>query len=132
MDKKTKILLIIFLTLIAAVSISVGYILTNPNKNNTKNTTNLTNQTNNTTIIYNETKKTTVTSKYITPQQAINSVRKYGTSTTTYSAKLITSDGAPYYLVTAYQGNRSDPLYGEPIGGAKVDARTGRFISGMG
>ena len=131
MDKNTKILLIIVLILIAAISISLSYILTRQVQNLNNNSTN-TNKTNKTTIIYNEAKKTTMTRKYITPQQAIDSVRKYGTSNTYYSAELITSDGAPYYLITAYQGNRSSPLYGEPIGGAKVDARSGRFISGMG
>lgn len=138
MDKRAKILLIIFLILIAAVSVSLGYLLTNPNKKIAKNTANLTNQTNNTTKNYstvtNRTKTTkTSNSGFISAQKAINIVKHSIPSVNcSFSAELISSANPPFYLVTAYDNNPKSPYYGESVGGAKVDAKTGKILFAMG
>jgi hypothetical protein len=129
MDNKIKLLIGVIIV-IFAVSVSLSYLLYNPNNvsNNSSNVSIQINNSNNSTI---NTTKTTK-SVYITKQQAINSVKKYGTSTTRYTAKLITNDGDPYYLITAYDNDPDSEYYGWAIGGAKVDAITGRLIYGMG
>lgn len=49
-----------------------------------------------------------------------------------FSAELIQNNGAPYYLVTVYENNKSSQYYGMAIGGAKVDARTGVILDELG
>jgi len=129
MDNKIKLLIGVII-LIFLLSLSLSYFLYKPDNvsNNSSNVSIQFNNSNNGTI--NTTKSTK--SGYITKQQAINSIKKYGTSTTRYTAKLITSNGEPYYLITAYDIDPNSETYGWAIGGAKVDARTGRLIEGMG
>lgn len=129
LEKRIKLFIGVII-IIFVVSVSLSYFLYKPNNvsNNTTNVSIQINNSNNTTINTAKTSK----SGYITKQQAINTVKKYGTSTTRYTAKLITNDGDPYYLITAYDNDPDSEYYGWAIGGAKVDARTGRLIYGMG
>jgi uncharacterized protein YpmB len=137
MNKTTKILLIAFLILITAVSVSLCYLITNSNKNTS---TNVSNHTNNTTtqINYTQTTKTKKTTKssnsgLISARKAISIVKHSAPSVNcTFSAKLITSSNPPYYLVNVYDNNPQHSSYGWAIGGAKVNAKTGKIIFAMG
>jgi uncharacterized membrane protein YkoI len=70
----------------------------------------------------------------ISAQRAIDIVEQSapGSDKCTFSAKLYKNSGAPYYLVTAYDAVPGSSTYGEGIGGAKVDARTGVILDEMG
>lgn len=70
----------------------------------------------------------------ISPEQAIkivkNTVPGYGKLH--YSATLTTCRGKPAYLVTVYDKDPDSETYGQAIGGAYVDATTGKLLYGHG
>lgn len=70
----------------------------------------------------------------ISANEAINIVKQsvpaYGKIR--YKAYLVKNDQNPYYQVDVYQNDPTKPLYGQVIGGAQVDAKTGEFLGGMG
>jgi hypothetical protein len=49
-----------------------------------------------------------------------------------YSANLVKNSNNPYYKITVYDNDPESEFYGEDIGGARVDAKTGEFLGGMG
>lgn len=107
--------------------------LNNASNQSLQNNSNSTNGTGNVT----KTVVKTVKSKtnLISAQRAIDIVEEScpgGPGDTRFGAQLINNNGAPYYLVTAYDDNSSSSTYGEGIGGAKVDARTGVILDEMG
>ena len=81
--------------------------------------------TNNTLNNLNEQPKT----EYISSDKAINVVHKKVPyyEYTSYSTKLVNGKH-PYYLVNAYDLNPNSTNYKNGIGGAKVDAKTGKLL----
>ncbi len=136
MNNTFKILIIIIIILVSGLGLVGGFILQNDLNNGNKNII-VTNQTNSS--VNNVTNQTTLkpassTPALISPQKAINIVKQsvpaYGNLR--YGAKLVQNGQNPYYLVSVYENDRNSTLYGEAIGGAKVDAKTGAFLGGMG
>ena len=131
MDNTTKTLIIVVIILLALFGVVVGICLQNGLSNN-KNTTDMNQSTNIT--INNQTTKTNVQNNLISAQKAISIVKaEAGPSPyVRYSARLIQNGQNPYYLISVYSTDRNSTMYGENIGGAKVDAKTGEFLGGMG
>ena len=84
--------------------------------------------------VTNHINQTKVQDNLIIAQKAISIVKqKAGPSKhVIFSAKLIQNGQNPYYLISVYSTDRNSTLYGENIGGGKVDAKTGEFLGGMG
>ena len=139
MENKNIKIWIISLIIIGAVAGASFYLLSNmeSQKINTNNTNNLSTSANNTTLQNNssQTKKTNATteSSVISAKKAISIVKNSAPSyNCRFSAKLIKSGVTPYYMVTVYDDNSNSSTYGEAIGGAKVNAKTGAIIEAMG
>lgn len=140
-DKTFKTIIVISLIFIVAILGVSAYLFLNMenqklSQNNISNITNQINSTINDTT--NKTNKTTKTenkktSIKITAKQAIkivkNSIPHYNVN---FGAELITSTKTPYYLVTAYDDDPTSESYGEPVGGAKVNAETGKIMYALG
>lgn len=133
MDKTVKILIIVVIILLAGLSVVAGimlqgYIFTN--KNNNSNQTN----TSVNVSVNNQTTQTKVQNNLISAQKAISIVKQNAGPSphVRYSARLVQNGQNPYYLISVYSTDRNSTLYGENIGGAKVDAKTGEFLGGMG
>ena len=139
-DNIFKIIIVICIVAIVGILwVSAYYFVNNNNKavaaNQTiQNTTNAPNSTLNTTNQSKATQKPTTHVNLISAQRAIDIVEQSApwSENCRFSAKLYKNNGAPYYLVTAYDNVQGSPTYGEGIGGAKVDARTGVILDEMG
>lgn len=136
MNNTFKILIIIIIILVSGLGLVGGFILQNDLNSGNKNII-VTNQTNSS--VNNVTNQTTPkpissTPALISPQKAINIVKQtvpaYGNLR--YGAKLVQNGQNPYYLISVYENDHNSTVYGEAIGGAKVDAKTGEFLGGMG
>lgn len=132
-----KILIIIIIILVSILGLVGGFILESHLDSDNKNVivTNHTNSSvNNVTTNSTIPKPTSSPSALISSQKAINIVKQsvpaYGNIR--YGAKLVQNGQNPYYLVSVYENDRNSTVYGEAIGGAKVDAKTGEFLGGMG
>jgi hypothetical protein len=70
----------------------------------------------------------------ISAQKAISIVKQNAgpSKNVRFSAKLIQNGNNPYYQISVYSTNRNSTMYGENIGGARVDARTSEFLGRMG
>ena len=68
--------------------------------------------------------------EYISSDKAINVVHKKVPyyEYTSYSTKLVQNGKHPYYLVNAYDLNPNSTNYNHGIGGAKVDAQSGKLL----
>jgi hypothetical protein len=142
MEKTTKILIIICLVLVVGFSLTLGLLL--GTHLNTPLVVNTTNNTTNTTVNNSTTPQTksnssanqqTSTSGYISADQAISiaksSAAYYPGPDTSFTASFV--DGSrPYWQVTAWENDPNSTVYGEAIGGAEIDAKTGQFLGGMG
>lgn len=136
-DKTFKIIIVISLiSIVAILGVSSYLFLSMENQKLAQtNISNITNQTNSAiNDTGNVTNKTTKTenkgsSVKITAKKAIqivkNSADHYNVS---FGAELVTSTKTPYYLVTAYDDDPTSDSYGEPVGGAKVNAKTGKIM----
>ncbi len=136
MNNTFKFLIIVIIILVSVLAVIGGFILQSHLNNSNKNII-VTNQTNSSVNnITNQTspKSTSSTPSLISPQKAINIVKQsvpaYGNLR--YGAKLVQNGQNPYYLISVYENDRNSTVYGEAIGGAKVDAKTGEFLGGMG
>ncbi|WP_414469159.1 PepSY domain-containing protein [Methanobacterium sp. ACI-7] len=139
-----KIPIILILLLILGIMGISG--CTNQNNNTSMNTNYSANQTTqNSTPVINTTSNQTSTQKsktnddnqnLISASKAISITKvksgAQGDTRLRFTASLVKNGGKPYYLITVYGNDKSSPYYGEAIGGAKVDARTGAFLGGMG
>ena len=132
-DKNIKILVVVVIVLIGVLGVTMGMLLqgylSSSNTNNQNQSANITtvNQTNSTTQTQQEC--------FISASKAISIVKQNeeGTSgNVRYSAALIKSCENPYYKITVYNNDPGSDFYGEAIGGARVDAKTGEFLGGMG
>ena len=133
MDKTVKILIIVVIILLAGLSVVAGimlqsYLFTNKNNNSNQYNTSVNVSVNN------QTSQTNVQDNLISAQKAINIAKQNAgpSKNVRFSAKLIQNGQNPYYLISVYSTDRNSTLYGENIGGAKVDAKTGEFLGGMG
>ncbi|AEG17754.1 PepSY domain-containing protein [Methanobacterium paludis] len=139
MDNKVKILLIIIFVFVAVIGLVGGFILEGYLQDNDKNTSVLDNNssidvTTNISTDNNETQQKSSDSGFISPQEAIKVAKETAgpSSNVRYEAKLIQNGQNPYYLITVYDTKINSTTYGVAIGGAKVDAKTGQFLEGMG
>ncbi|UTB32908.1 MAG: PepSY domain-containing protein [Methanobacterium sp. ERen5] len=106
-----------------------GY-LSNSNTTNQNQSANITtvNQTNSTTQGKSQ-------DNFISASKAISVVKQNEegqSGNVRYSATLVKNSNNPYYRITVYDNDPESEFYGEDIGGAKVDAKTGEFLGGMG
>ena len=131
MDKTVKILIIVVVILLAGLSVAAGimlkdYLFTNNNTNQSNTSVNVS--------VNNQTTQTKVQNNLISAQKAISIVKQNAgpSKNVRFSAKLIQNGQNPYYLISVYSTDRNSTLYGESIGGGKVDAKTGEFLGGMG
>ena len=131
MDKTVKILIIVVVILLAGFSVAAGimlqdYLFTNNNTNQSNTSVNVN--------VNNQTTQTKVQNNLISAQKAISIVKQNAgpSKNVRFSAKLIQNGQNPYYLISVYSTDRNSTLYGESIGGGKVDAKTGEFLGGMG
>ena len=131
MNNKTKTIIIVIVILLTLFGVVVGIFLQSSNSNN-KNTTEM-NESENVTV-NNQTTKTNVQNNLISAQKAISIVKQNAGPSphVRYSARLIQNGQNPYYLISVYSTDRNSTLYGQNIGGGKVDAKTGEFLGGMG
>ena len=133
MDKTVKILIIVVVILLAGLSVVAGimlqgYLFTNKNNNTTQSNNSVNVSVNN------QTTQTKVQDNLISAQKAISIVKQNAgpSKNVRFSAKLVQNGQNPYYLISVYSTDRNSTLYGESIGGGKVDAKTGEFLGGMG
>ncbi len=135
MDKTIKILIIVVIIMLAGLSVVAGIILQDYLFTNKNNNTNI-NQSNTPLNVSanNQTAQTKVQDNLISAQKAISIVKQNAgpSKNVRFSAKLVQNGQNPYYLISVYSIDRNSTLYGESIGGAKVDAKTGAFLGGMG
>ena len=131
MDKTVKILIIVVVILLAGFSVAAGimlqdYLFTNNNTNQSNTSVNVS--------VNNQTTQTKVQNNLISAQKAISIVKQNAgpSKNVRFSAKLIQNGQNPYYLISVYSTDRNSTMYGESIGGGKVDAKTGEFLGGMG
>ena len=131
MDKTVKILIIVVVILLAGLSVAAGimlkdYLFTNNNTNQSNTSVNVS--------VNNQTTQTKVQNNLISAQKAISIVKQNAgpSKNVRFSAKLIQNGQNPYYLISVYSTDRNSTMYGESIGGGKVDAKTGEFLGGMG
>ena len=131
MDKTVKILIIVVVILLAGLSVAAGimlkdYLFTNNNTNQSNTSVNVN--------VNNQTTQTKVQNNLISAQKAISIVKQNAgpSKNVRFSAKLIQNGQNPYYLISVYSTDRNSTMYGESIGGGKVDAKTGEFLGGMG
>lgn len=146
-DNTFKTIIIVCLVAIVAILGVSAYFFVNTSKETMANTNLSANQAvQNASSVSNTTSKNITSTKntakstekhktnLISAQRAIDIVEQSspGSEKCTFSAKLHNNGGAPYYLVTAYDAIPGSSTYGEGIGGAKVDARTGVILDEMG
>ena len=138
------IIIVCLVAIVVILGISAYFFISNNNQASATNNTLSSNQTlqnaSNITSKNETNSKSTAKStekaktNLISSQRAIDIVEQSapGSDKCTFSAKLYKNNGAPYYLVTAYDAVPGSSTYGEGIGGAKVDARTGVILDEMG
>ena len=133
MDKTVKILIVVVIILLAGLSVVAGimlqgYLFTNKNNNSNQSNTSVN------VSVSNQTTQTKVQDNLISAQKAISIVKQNAgpSKNVRFSARLVQNGQNPYYLISVYSTDRNSTLYGENIGGAKVDAKTGEFLGGMG
>ena len=147
-DNTFKTIIIVCLVAIVTIlGVSAYFFVNNNNQASMANTNLSANQAvQNASNVFNTTSKNITSTKntakstekhktnLISAQRAIDIVEQSspGSEKCTFSAKLHNNGGAPYYLVTAYDAIPGSSTYGEGIGGAKVDARTGVILDEMG
>jgi uncharacterized protein YxeA len=133
LDNKSKTLIIVLIILLAVFGVVAGIILQgylfdskNGNLNQTNTSVNVT--------VDNQTTENKNQNNLISAQKAISIVKQNAgpSKNVRFSAKLIQNGNNPYYQISVYSTNRNSTMYGENIGGARVDARTGEFLGGMG
>lgn len=129
MDGTVKILVITVVVLVGILGVVGGYLLQGSISSDKKPV----NQTVNVTVS-NQTTQTKSQSNLISAQKAINIVKQNtGQSPhVRYVAKLVQNGNKPYYDISVYSTDPSSPGYNQNIGGARVDAKTGEFLGGMG
>ena len=136
MDRLTSVLIVVVIILIGIVSAAFGYIYLSGSKNpiNPINQTSINQSVQNTSNVTHTTVKKTTPTNLISAQRAIDIVQQSspGSTNIRFSAKLINNNGAPYYLVTVYEDDPTSDVYGQSIGGAKVDAKTGVILDELG
>ncbi len=142
MDTRTKMVLIVIFILVAVIGLVGGFILEGYLQNNDKNSSVLVNNSSvenqsinsNVSTDKNETQQKSSDSGLISPQEAIKVVKETAgpSFNVRYEAKLVQNGENPYYLITVYDTKVNSSTYGVAIGGAKVDAKTGKFLEGMG
>jgi hypothetical protein len=88
------------------------------------------NQANSTNNTLNNQEQIKPQKEYISSDKAINVVHKKVPyyEYTSYSTKLVQNGQHPYYLVNAYDLNPNSTNYNHGIGGAKVDAQSGKLL----
>lgn len=129
MDNTVKIFIIAVIILYAVLGVAAGAVLHGYFSNNKDTTINQTNSSVNVTV-NNQTTQIKPPNNLISPLKAMNIVNKnvLPYRYTSYSAKLVQNGQHPYYLVNAYDQNPNSTTYKQGIGGAKVDAKTGKFL----
>jgi Zn-dependent metalloprotease len=131
MERKDYAIIILVIALVGCVSFSSAYMLSSQpwNVNKSTNNSNVSNDNNTTT------NQTPVQSqsepKYISKKQAINTVKKAfqtkDLKNITFNAVLVTTEGDPYYLVSA-----DGKIEGYPLDyTVKVDAESGEPIGNI-
>jgi hypothetical protein len=128
-----KTLVIVFIILLAVLGVAVGIFLQGYLSDNKNDSLNQTNTSVNVTVD-NQTTDNKNQNNLISAEKAISIVKQNAgpSKHVRFSAKLIQNGNNPYYLISVYSTNRNSSMYGENIGGGKVDARTGEFLGGMG
>ena len=130
MDRTVKILIIAVVVLVGILGVVGGYLLQGSLSSDNKSV----NQTVNVTVS-NQTTQTKSQSNLISASKAISIVKQNEAQPSKhvrYSAKLVQNGDNPYYQISVYGTDPSSPSYNENIGGARVDAKTGEFLGGMG
>ena len=141
------IIIVCLIAIVAILGISAYFFINNNNQepmaNNNlstnlavQNASNMSNTTDRNVTTTKSTSKSTEKSKtnLISAQRAIDIVEQSAgdSSNIRFKAHLVNNGGAPYYMVDVYDDNPDSETYGEAIGGAKVDARTGVILGEMG
>ncbi|MGZ7119433.1 MAG: PepSY domain-containing protein [Methanobacterium sp.] len=140
MDNRFKIIIIVCLVFIVSIFGSYSYFsINNATKTNNSSNANITvqNSTGSSSSLNQNSGSTQSGSNtnLISAQRAIDIVEQSNPNKNAkirFSAELKQNNGAPYYLVTVYDTNRNSSTYGQGIGGAKVDARTGVILDELG
>ena len=139
MDNRSKMIIVVICVFVAIVGVVAGLFLDGYLQNNSRNSSVLTNNSSvesNVTVSPGEnvTHQKSNDSGIISPQEAIKVAKEAAgpSYNVRYEAKLVQNGQNPYYLITVYDTKVNSSTYGVAIGGAEVDAKTGRFIEGMG
>ena len=119
--------------LLAVLSVAAGVILQGYLFDNKNDSLNQSNTSVNVTVD-NQTTQTKNQDNLISAEKSISIVKQNAgpSKHVRFSAKLVQNGDNPYYLISVYSTDRNSTMYGENIGGAMVDARTGEFLGGMG
>ncbi len=133
--KKYMILIVAVLALVIFASgcIYTGNPASNQSAQNSSNITVNTTSTSSPTTTSTKTQSTKV--NLISAQRAIDIVQQSNPgddSGLRFKAHLVKNNGAPYYMVDVYDDDPYSETYGQAIGGASVDARTGVILDEMG